>query len=350
MATGRGGSVIGGSALWYLTRGTGVVSLLLLTGVVVLGISGRVGWADRRWPRFLTQGLHRNLSLMAVAFIGVHVATSIVDGYAPIRWIDALVPFGSAYRPVWLGLGAVAFDLVLALVITSLMRVRLGLRAWRGVHWLAYACWPVALVHGLGTGSDTRSIWMLGLVAGCVATVGWALAWRERATAAAPGVRATVGAVGSLGIAGIAIFLVAGPLQTGWATTAGTPRGLLNARTAVVSYRLPATASFAGSLSQQQQAGGDVVLQMVGDLNPTRFRLAIDLSGTPSGAGFAVTNGTVALGPTTQPSRFTGAVTSIDQGQIRALLTGPGGRVDLVADLTIHGSAVSGSVEMAQVA
>ncbi len=287
----------GGSALWYLTRGTGVVSLLLLTGVVVLGITGRVGWSAQRWPRFLTQGLHRNLSLMAVAFICVHVATSVVDGYAPIRWIDALVPFASAYRPVWLGLGAVAFDLVLALVITSLLRVRLGLRAWRAVHWLAYACWPIAIVHGLGTGSDTRSVWMLGFVAACIASVGWALAWRERAIAPAPWIRAAVGGAGSLGIAGVALFLVVGPLQTGWAKTAGTPPGIQAERTAAASEALPTTASFTGNLSEQQGAGGAVVLQMAGALDASGLRLTIDLSGTPGGAGFSVSSGTVELGP-----------------------------------------------------
>jgi sulfoxide reductase heme-binding subunit YedZ len=171
-------------ALWYLARGSGAVSLGLLTGTVLLGLATSARWATARWPRFVVAGLHRNLSLLAVAFVGLHVATVVVDGYVPIRWLDAVVPFGSRYRPVWLGLGAVAFDLLLALVATSLLRVRLGQRTWRAVHWLAYACWPVAVTHGLGIGSDNAQPWML-LLDG-VAVVSVAAAWWRLAAGSRP--------------------------------------------------------------------------------------------------------------------------------------------------------------------
>ena len=92
----------------------------------------------------------------------------MLDSFAPIRLIDAVIPFASTYRPLWLGLGALSFDLLIALVVTSLVRRRLGYRAWRTIHWLAYASWPVAVFHGLGTGSDTKVWWMLALTAACV--------------------------------------------------------------------------------------------------------------------------------------------------------------------------------------
>ena len=152
--------VLGASAslwMWYVARAAGIVSLLLLTGSVLLGILTSVRWFSDRWPRFTTTLVHRNLSLLAVVFLVVHVATVVIDGFAPIRWLDAIVPFASPYRPFWLGLGTVAFDLVLALIATSLLRNRIGPRLWRGTHWLAYACWPIAVVHGMGTGSDTAS-------------------------------------------------------------------------------------------------------------------------------------------------------------------------------------------------
>ena len=139
----------GGRALWYLTRGAGAMTLVLLTVSAVLGIADVRRWTSPRVPRFVVDGLHRTVSLLVVALVAVHVVTSIIDSYAPIRLIDAVIPFISAYRPVWVGLGAVAFDLLLALVVTSLLRARLGARSWRAVHWLAYACWPVAFVHGL---------------------------------------------------------------------------------------------------------------------------------------------------------------------------------------------------------
>jgi predicted ferric reductase len=164
--------------LWYLARGSGVVSLVLLTATVVGGITTSARWATTHWPRFVVAGLHRNVSLLAVMFLGLHIATTVVDGYVPIRWRDVVVPFGSVYRPAWLGLGAVAFDLLIAVLVTSLLRSRLGHRLWRAVHWLAYACWPVAVAHGLGTGSDSRQPWMLltdGLAIGAVVTAAW---WR----------------------------------------------------------------------------------------------------------------------------------------------------------------------------
>ena len=148
-------------AFWYLTRGTGIVALLLLTASVALGVLTTARWRSPRWPRFALGGLHKHLTLLSVALVAVHVLTTVADGYAPVRIRDAFLPFASRYRPVWLGLGAVAFDLLLALVLTSLLRARIGHRLWRRVHWLAYACWPVALVHALGTGSDARAGFML---------------------------------------------------------------------------------------------------------------------------------------------------------------------------------------------
>ncbi|HEY1636565.1 MAG TPA: ferric reductase-like transmembrane domain-containing protein [Acidimicrobiales bacterium] len=167
-----------GKALWYLTRGSGAVSLVLLTLAMVLGILTSSRWARERWPRFVVEGLHRNLSLMATLFVGIHITSAVVDGYVPIRWIDAVVPFGAGYSPLWLGLGALALDIFVAVALSSLMRARLGYRAWRSVHWLAYACWALAVVHGIGIGSDRAELWMLTLDVVAVASVLGAVAWR----------------------------------------------------------------------------------------------------------------------------------------------------------------------------
>ncbi|TML36969.1 MAG: ferric reductase, partial [Actinobacteria bacterium] len=161
-----------GTALWYITRASGVVSLLLLTAGLVLGILGTVRWRSDRWPRFAVVSIHRNLTLFAIAFVALHVVTTIADGYAPVGFKDAVIPFVSKYRPLWLGFGAVAFDLLLALVVTSLLRARIGFRAWRAVHWLAYASWPFALVHGLGNGSDARFGWLVIVTILCAGSVG----------------------------------------------------------------------------------------------------------------------------------------------------------------------------------
>ncbi len=163
-----------GSPLWYLARGTGVVSLALLTATVLLGLTSVTRWRSARWPRFVTVSLHRNLSLLSVVFLVVHIGSSVLDTYTKISLTDAFIPFVGSYRPFWLGLGALAFDLILALIVTSLIRVRLGLRTWRSVHWLAYAAWPVAVLHGLGTGTDASQRWMQLFTLTCIGLVGLA--------------------------------------------------------------------------------------------------------------------------------------------------------------------------------
>lgn len=206
--------------LWYLTRGTGMVTLMLLTLTLVLGIAGM---KSARWPgtpRFVIAGLHRNISLLVVVFVGIHIATAILDPYAGIRLIDAVVPFGSHYRTVWVGLGALAVDLLAAVIVTSLVRVRLGLRAWRAVHWAVYVIWPVAIVHALGSGSDVQSRLLPVVVAVCTALVVAAGGWRVL-TADAPGWQRGAWATGGVALmVAVTAWTLNGPLQPGWARTA----------------------------------------------------------------------------------------------------------------------------------
>jgi methionine sulfoxide reductase heme-binding subunit len=156
---------------WYTARGAGVVSLLLLTGSVGLGVASTWRQTPGGWPRFLIGGLHRNVALLTLLFLGLHILTAVVDPFTHLGWTAALVPFASWYRPFWLGLGTVAAELLLAIVATSLLRRFLGYGAWRAVHWLTYASWPVALVHGLGTGSDSGSLWLRALYGVCLTAV-----------------------------------------------------------------------------------------------------------------------------------------------------------------------------------
>jgi methionine sulfoxide reductase heme-binding subunit len=212
----------GPSPLWYTTRATGVVALILLTATVVLGVAGTARFSTHQLPAVVRSGLHRNLSLLTVAFVATHVVSTVLDPYAGIGLVSAIIPFSSAYRPLWLSLGAVAFDMMLALIVSSLLRVRLSYRIWRGVHWLAYACWPVALWHGLGTGTDSRLSWLLVLDGACVLVVASAAFWRLKL--AGPGVVRSAGimATAAIMLATVA-FVATGPLQSGWARRAGTP-------------------------------------------------------------------------------------------------------------------------------
>jgi predicted ferric reductase len=174
-----------GPALWYATRATGLVTLLLLTASVLLGILTTGRFAGGTWPRFLTVGLHRNLSLLVVTFLVLHVGTTVVDKFVSIPLTAAFIPFASSYKMIWLSLGAVALDLLIALMATSLIRNRLGLRIWRWVHWAAYICWPVALAHGLGAGTDRSTLWVFVLTIACAAVVAGVATWRFAGTARA---------------------------------------------------------------------------------------------------------------------------------------------------------------------
>jgi sulfoxide reductase heme-binding subunit YedZ len=167
-------------AVWYVMRATGVVSLVLLTGVTALGIATVNRWRPGRLPRFVTVSLHRSLSLLAVVFLVGHIATALADPYAMVSLAAVFVPFVGAKGPLWVGLGALSLDLIAALVLSSLLRRRLGARAWRAIHWLAYLAWPLALAHGIGLGTDASMLWLRSLAAACLAVVLAAVVWRVR--------------------------------------------------------------------------------------------------------------------------------------------------------------------------
>jgi methionine sulfoxide reductase heme-binding subunit len=166
------------TTLWYATRATGIVALILLTATVVLGIltAGRV--RSRQWPAFAQADLHKWVSLLALVFLAFHVLTSVLDTYVHLGWASIVVPFSSSYQPFWTGLGTVGVDLMLAVAISSALRQRISARTWRGLHWLAYGSWPVAMAHALGEGTDGTKLWMDALAAVCSVAMAWSLVWR----------------------------------------------------------------------------------------------------------------------------------------------------------------------------
>ena len=339
---------------WYLTRGTGVVALLLLTASVVLGVTTTLGVRLRRWPRFAVAGVHRNLTLLAIVFVCVHVVTTVADGYAPIRLTDALVPFASAYRPVWLGLGAVAFDLLLAIVVTSLLRVRIGIRAWRAVHLLAYASWPVALMHALGTGSDPRATWLAVVGVGSLVVVAVAVVARLGLGAAPRNVRLT----GVLAAVVVPLLLLGwyrgGPLQRGWARRAGTPASLLprpTMRSTALAAPSPPGAfrsTLSGTVSQHPEADGQLTVRL--DLrlrNAPRGALRVDLRGVPSGNGVSMTASGVSFVPATTNALYEGHVIGLDGNLVAAdVVDAAGNHLRLTLSLAMNPgtNAVRGSV------
>ena len=354
-------------ALWFATRGFGVVSLLLLTAIVVLGVAGVTRWRSTRWPRFVVAGLHRNLTLLALVFIALHVITTVADGYAPISFLNAVLPFTSPYRPVWLGLGAVAFDLLLALTVTSLLRARIGYSRWRALHWFAYASWPIALVHGLGTGTDARVTWMQVITVTCVACVVSAILWRVASNRATPALR-TMSTVASLAIPlVIGGWYLAGPGRHGWAARAGTPQSLLARTTTTPSSSQASTASgpalptraFTGTFSgrvkeSSQDANGYVVVNISGHTSGGNAGvLWIRLQGEPiTGGGVSMTASGASYGPAAFPNAYVGKIVGLQGTRILLSLNGQTNKLSLVVDLqldsttgtatgTVHGNPTS---------
>lgn len=168
----------GGSALWFLSRGSGIVLLVLMTLVVLLGLLTRAGRPLPGLPRFAVAGLHRNASLLSLAFLAIHIGTAVLDPYVTLRWVDAVLPFTAGYHPLSIGLGALSMDLLIAIVVTSLLRQWIGRRVWRAVHWAAYAAWPVAIAHSLALGPDIGHGFLLWLTVACIAAPVAALTWR----------------------------------------------------------------------------------------------------------------------------------------------------------------------------
>ncbi len=166
------------TSLWYATRASGIMALILLTLTMVLGLTTTTRARARNWPGFAQQEMHRRISMIAVVFLGLHVVTSVLDTYVNISWAAIVVPFTSSYSRFWVGVGAIALDLMIAVFVTSLLRARMRPGTWRAVHWLAYLSWPIALAHTFGMGTDSREGWVIVLGVACVVSVGAALAWR----------------------------------------------------------------------------------------------------------------------------------------------------------------------------
>jgi len=354
-------------ALWYLTRATGLVSLVLLTLVMVLGVVQIQRWTPTRWPRFVTAALHRNASLLAVVFLTVHVVTSVADGYAPISIVSAVIPFTSSYRPLWLGLGAVALDLVVALIVTSLLRQRIGHGAWRTLHWLAYACWPIAFVHGLGAGSDGRVGWVQVVDLVCLGAVLAALAWRLASNWQVDPTRRAVGALSSAAVVVLVLgWAATGPTQAGWARKAGTPSALLGSsaagsggsatisRPGATSARgglgVPFRAGLDGTLSQSG-AGRDTVVTIDAVLREgASGRLEIVLEGTAlDDGGLELRQGALTVGPPGAPRQWSGELTGLAGAQITARVHDAGGtNATATVELQIDpaSSRVSGVVDV----
>ncbi|MBF6554940.1 MAG: ferric reductase-like transmembrane domain-containing protein [Acidimicrobiales bacterium] len=357
------------TALWYFTRSAGLVALIALTASIVVGVVASIGWTTERWPRFLSQSVHRNLSLFCLGLVAIHVVTTVGDGYVPIGFLDAFIPFRSPYRPIWIGFGALTLDLMIAVLITSALRHRIGFQSWRFVHWLAYLCWPIALFHGLGSGTDASLPVVLAVNATCAAAVLTAVACRlisGRTFSVRQRTAATIGTV-VLTVTAV-VFAALGPLRPGWAHRSGTSPALLAQIAARYSSpSVPTSTSPSGSHTAPiaapavtgvpnvpfnvaldgaaQQAGPDTQGNIQVTLSMTLHDAAstpldVILNGTAArGGGVSMSSGSVTFGP------YRGVVTALDGGTLSATVQAQS-HIQLVVSLELNrqSGAITGTV------
>jgi hypothetical protein len=256
-----------GAVDWYAARAAGVVAYVLLTCVVLVGVTLAGKLRMKTWPKFAVTDLHRFGSLLVGVFIGLHVLTIALDAYTPFSVTQLVVPFASSYRPVWVALGIVSTELLIAVAVTNALRGRIPYRWWRRVHFATFLVWAGATVHGIGAGTDSASLWLSTIYVVAVASVLAALAWRILAKRVGPLPLGGIAAVAAA--AGAAMTLAVGAL----------PHGGKAHHAVAAAPTVPAslTDSFTGAITQQNGASAALVSVIGTGTGSRPVALRIDL-------------------------------------------------------------------------
>jgi len=355
---------------WDTARAGGFASYLLLTAAVSVGQVLRNRWQTARWPRLITNELHGYLSLLALVFIAVHVVAVLVDPFTRFGFAEVFIPFASHYRPVWMGLGIVALYLLLAVWVSSRLRARIGFRTWRAIHTLAYGVYLAATVHGLGTGSDTRTAWAPAIYASSILLVGGLTARRLLVPVSArQKPRPMLTALGAAVVVSVAIWSSVGPLASHWGARAGGEQGNRRAAGRLgVARALPpipsgevATpfgATFVGRVTvrsaqesdSETEESASETIRIDGALHgATRDHLEIYLRGVPlETGGIALQQSRVRMGTTTP--LYQGQIVGLRGSDLVASVQSTTRRVRLLISLSLAGDgSVTGTVHGTEV-
>jgi len=345
---------------WDAARASGFTAYMLVTVTVVLGLLLSLRWQSKRWPRLVTNDMHNHLALLAMAFGVVHGIASWLDPFMQFRLPELLVPLASHYRPLWMAFGIVAFDLLVAVLLSTWLRPRIGYRLWRAFHGVAFLVFAFATVHGLGTGSDTRTGWATAMYGASALAVLGLTTWRlvvPAGTRARP--RPVVAGLGIAAAAVLAVWAAGGPLRPGWNRVANDGKGsgarivLATRRTPIAAPPLPRrfTATFRGTLTTGgsfQAAQATIRGHLTG---AARGDLQILLAGVPTDGGtIAVQRSQVTLYGADGGAQYVGTLTGASGQALTARLTpidGSGPALSLTVNWSLNGSAVSGSVTAA---
>ncbi len=142
----------------------GFLSLLLLWLTAIWGTLLRLGWGLTRVRHQTLYGVHQTMTLVGLTLAVVHALAQLAVPGGPVRLLDELVPFTNGGDPFGIGVGVIALELLLALAVSVLIQRRLGYHRWRMLHIGAYLGFTLLCAHVLISGSDTKSVWVRGLV------------------------------------------------------------------------------------------------------------------------------------------------------------------------------------------
>lgn len=209
---------------WEVARVGGLVAYLLATASVVLGLLLSLKTRSPRWPRFITNELHRHVTALSLLFIAVHSLAVWVDPFTGFSAREVLLPMASHYRPVWIAFGIVGAYLAAAIWLSEYARRWIGYAWWHRFHMLAFVVFVMATVHGLGSGSDSTAAWAMALYGGAVATVAGLVLVRAGRALSGPIWRGVASGV-SLLLLSMVVFSIAGPMQPGWNAVANDGHG-----------------------------------------------------------------------------------------------------------------------------
>jgi methionine sulfoxide reductase heme-binding subunit len=200
---------------WYVARAGGVVAYVLLSANVAVGLTMTAKKSMRRWPKFAMEDVHRFGGILVGTFVVIHIVSVAIDSYLPFSILSLIVPFASHYRPVWTSLGVVAAELLLALAVTNHYRNRrISYSFWRKAHYVNFAVWGAATLHGLGSGTDRSTPWLLSIYVVAVGTVSALTVWRilKARNASTNAIRLAPVVAAGLAVV-LVVALAAGPLR-----------------------------------------------------------------------------------------------------------------------------------------
>jgi hypothetical protein len=315
---------------WYAARTAGIIAYLILTGVVLVGLTLSGQLRVPHWPKFAVTDVHRFGGLLVGVFVSIHIATIAIDTFTPFSFTQLLVPLSSHYRPLWTGLGIVAAEMLVALAVTNALRTRIPYRWWRRIHILNFAVWGAATVHGIGAGTDTPSLWMTAIYAGSVSSVLAALVWRSTRKRLAPSaVRGLAATAAVVGLA-VAVGLTATPHSHAPRRAVATP--------------LTFADSFRGSVAQRDGAAGSLVSIVGSGKGSRRVLVRLDVV-TPDGQ--TITDTALQLKDIASGSLCSGTISRLGASGFTGTCSFAGGSLRTVsAAWRISAQTVTGSLSL----